>query len=139
MEKIIILGKSYEAISEASPHNCSGCSFEESNGDCGVPHLLGELSCTFKKVIFREYKLEEQPTPTVKPTIQMNLELDLSNCTLPVFFTVKNLRLVSLDTALKNQSDAYNISVKDLPQETIEMLAEALKAEFIKRNTKVIT
>jgi len=72
-----------------------------------------------------------------KPTIQMNLELDLSKCILPVFFTVKNLRLQSLDAALKNQSDAYNVSVKDLPQETIEVLAEALKQEFIRRNTKV--
>jgi len=90
------------------------------------------LDC--KDLIFQEVT---EVISQTKPTIQMNLELDLSNCILPVFFTVKNLRLQSLDTALKNQSDAYNISVKDLPQETLEIVAEVLKQEFIKRNTKV--
>jgi len=130
MEKIItILGKNYKAIPEKDK-DCKGCSFNYENCE----EAFKAYDCTLHDIIFQE--VTEVITQT-KPTIQMNLELDLSSCILPVFFTVKNLRLQSLDAALKNQSDAYNISVKDLPQETLEIVAEALKQEFIKRNTKV--
>ena len=138
MEKIItICGKIYKALPDSGKDfDCTGCCFNTPNdlSYCGIASELGKCSST--SVIFQE---ATEVIPQTKPTIQMNLELDLSNCILPVFFTVKNLRLQSLDIALKNQSDAYNISVKDLPQETIEMLAEELKVEFIRRNTKVIT
>jgi hypothetical protein len=130
-----VLGKNYKVLPSIGGKNgeCTGCaSYAFSQNLCGDFTKDTEDSCS--GVIFQEVT---EVISQTKPTIQMNLELDLSNCILPVFFTVKNLRLVSLDTALKNQSDAYNISVKDLPQETIEMLAEELKAEFIRRNTKV--
>lgn len=126
---ITVHGKNYKTV-PGKGKACTGCDFEGKK--CDVAFIA--YDCTLHDIIFQE--VTEVITQT-KPTIQMNLELDLSNCILPVFFTVKNLRLQSLDTALKNQSDAYNVSVKDLPQETIEMLAEELKAEFIRRNTKV--
>jgi len=140
MEKIITVhGKEYKTVPElefksnACACACAGCSFYKIDSQyCDTAISL--YNCMENAVIFVENK---STIPQTKPTIQMNLELDLSSCILPVFFTVKNLRLQSLETALKNQSDAYNVSVKDLPQETIEVVAEALKQEFIKRNTKV--
>jgi len=134
MENITIGGKTYEATTEASPHNCSGCAFEESNGDCGVPSLRNSLDCAFKKVIFKESI--SNCINQAKPTLQMNLELDLSGCILPVFFKVKGLKVHSLDAAIAKGTSDYNISVGDIPQESLESVAEALKAEFLKRNTK---
>jgi len=132
MEKIItVFGKNYKIVPNLDS-SCEGCAANVKEDICSNFMSENEDSC--QMVTFQEVN---SVAPQVKPTIQMNLELDLSNCILPVFFTVKNLRLQSLDTALKNQSDAYNISVKDLPQETLEIVAEELKQEFIRRNTKV--
>lgn len=131
MEKIITIhGKNYKATPEVDC--CKGCSFGGNPSYCDL--ACSTYNCGGDSIIFQEVT---EVISQTKPTIQMNLELDLSNCILPVFFSVKNLRLQSLDTALKNQSDAYNISVKDLPQETLEVVAEVLKQEFIRRNTKV--
>ena len=126
---ITVHGKNYKAVPEKDKV-CTGCSFKYENCE----KAFKEYDCSLHDIIFQEVT---SVTPQSKPTIQMNLELDLSNCILPVFFTVKNIRLQSLDTALKNQSDTYNVSVKDLPQETLEIVAEELKVEFIRRNTKV--
>ena len=136
MEKIItVRGKNYNVVPDSGKEcDCTGCYFNTKGreDECYIASELGRCGSNHK--VFQEVIETNLQT---KPTIQMNLELDLSNCILPVFFTVKTLRLQSLDTALKNQCDAYNVSVKDLPQETLEVVAEALKAEFIRRNTKV--
>lgn len=126
---ITVHGKNYKTVPEKDKA-CTGCDFEGKKCE----DAFKAYDCTLHDIIFQEVP---EVIPQTKPTIQMNLELDLSNCILPVFFTVKNLRLVSLDTALKNQSDAYTVSVEDLPQETIEIVAESLKQEFLRRNTKV--
>lgn len=130
-----VLGKNYKVLPSIRGKNgeCTGCAaYAFSQNLCGDFTKDTDDNCS--GIIFQEVT---EVILQTKPTIQMNLELDLSKCILPVFFTVKNLRLVSLDTALKNQSDAYNVSVKDLPQETLEVVAEALKAEFLRRNIKV--
>ena len=134
MEKIITVhGKKYKVTSDEHRGACQGCVVYNSEGySCYDFTDENEGNC--HDVIFQE--ITETPVQT-KPQVQLHLELDLTQAILPVFFTVKGLKVQSLDTALKNQSDAYNISVKDLPQETIEVLAEELKQEFIKRNTKV--
>lgn len=131
---IKIKNEKYSVVKELKDCSCEGCHFYIEDTGCD----LSENSSGFDTdTCYKNRTILLKTVPQTKPTIKMNLELDLSDCILPVFFSVKNLRLQSLDTALKNQSDAYNVSVKDLPQETIEMLAEELKAEFIRRNTKV--
>ena len=130
---ITVCGKNYKAVPEFDTLTpCIGCSFIMDDTICNTATLL--YSCGGNGVIFQE--LTETLVQT-KPQVQLQLELDLTQAILPVFFTVKGLKVQSLDTALKNQSDAYTISVKDLPQETLEVLAEELKREFLRRNTNV--
>ena len=126
---ITVCGKNYKAIPEKDKE-CTGCSFAYENCE----KAFKVYDCSLYDVIFEE--TTETPAQT-KPQVHLQLELDLTQAILPVFFTVKGLKVQSLDTALKNQSDAYTVSVKDLPQETLEVVAEALKQEFIKRNTNV--
>ena len=130
--KIIrLLGKNYKIIPETNK-DCTECSFKDNYTGCMKASCA--YACGPNNVIFQE--VTESPVQT-KPQVQLQLELDLTQAILPVFFTVKGLKVQSLDTALKNQSDAYTVSVKGLPQETIEVLAEELKREFLRRNTNV--
>jgi len=132
-----VLGKNYKVLPSVGGKNgeCTGCAaYVLSQNLCGDFTKDTDKSCS--GIIFQEVT---SFTPQSKPTIQMNLELDLSTSSLPEVFNVKSLRLSTLDAALAKGTDRFTVSVKDLPQETIEVLAEALKAEFIKRNTKVVS
>lgn len=134
MEKIItVLNKDYKVVFDSDEdQGCHGCAF---HNEVGCVTASDIISCSDLGITFQLVNTEKPEH--IVPKIKIDLELDMTQAILPTFFTVKGLKVQSLDTALKNQSDAYNISVKALPQETLEVLAEELKAEFIRRNTKV--
>jgi len=123
-------GKNFKTVQTTRGSDCSNCDANKPEYTC-EPFLV-DMSCAgiHFKVIQEKIELPS------KPTLQMNLELDLSGCILPVFFKVKGLKVHSLDAAIAKGTSDYNIAVGDIPQESLEGIAEALKAEFIRRNTK---
>lgn len=137
MEKIItVYNKTYKAIPE-NDKVCTGCSFLYD--DC--LEAFKAHDCCLHNVIFQEVtepKVQQETAMETKPvTIPFNLELDFSSCILPDFFKVKSLKVPTLDEALLKGTDSFLLSTKNLTQEQVLAVAEGLRNEFIKRNTKV--
>jgi len=127
MEKIItIRGQQYTTLPEVEKHSCKGCVFQDDSPRCGE---VGGWWCGGNDVIFGGYE-------TKSVTIPFNLELDFSSCILPDFFKVKSLKVPTLDEALLKGTDSFLLSAKNLTQEQVLEVAEGLKREFIKRNSK---
>jgi hypothetical protein len=142
MEKTIeIKGLKYKAVPETCKGSCSGCSLYSEEDGC-VANYSRDVTdlCYGESVIFiRVYPVLEElkNNPVSVPSISLSFDLDLSTVSLPEVFKVKSLRLSTLDDALVKGTDAFTISAKDVPQETIEVIAQALAMEFLRRHLKV--
>jgi hypothetical protein len=130
------MAEQYETVPENNPRRCDGCAFLHYSGNC-INHLAAEESqCSKNRVVFERLKVCNI-TPIKPPSISLSFDLDLSTVSLPEVFKVKSLRLSTLDDALAKGTDAFTISTKDVPQETIEAIAQALAVEFLRRHSKV--
>ena len=137
MEKIITVhGKNYRAIHDAEL-SCQQCAFNSGSDECLETEEI--YCCTRKECVFEEVLVNKSPSvpPSVPPSISLSFDLDLSTVSLPEVFKVKSLRLSTLDDALTKGTDAFTVSTKDVPQETIEAIAQALAVEFLRRHSKV--
>jgi hypothetical protein len=129
MEKIITFhGKNYRAIHDAEL-SCQQCTFNSGSDECLEIEEI--YCCTRKECVFEEVLVNKSPS------ISLSFDLDLSTVSLPEVFKVKSLRLSTLDDALAKGTDAFTVNIKDVPQETVEVIAQALKEEFLCRYSKV--
>jgi hypothetical protein len=136
MEKIItVRWKNYLAVSDEHLGTCTGCVvYEQDEISCCEFTAQNDGHCN--GVVFHPV---DEVTPVVKstPSINLSFDLDLSDVSLPEVFKLKGLRLSTLDEALAKGTDAFTISIKDVPQETLEVIAQALVVEFLRRHSKV--
>jgi hypothetical protein len=133
MEKIITVhGKNYKTVSDEYIGACKGCAVPAS-GSCEAFTDQNGGHCN--GVVFHPV---DEVTPVVKttPSINLSFDLDLSEVGLPEVFQLKGLKLSTLDEALARGTDAFTVNVKELPQETLEVIAQALAVEFLRRHSK---
>jgi hypothetical protein len=133
-KEITVHGKNYLAVSDKHLGACKGCVvYEQDEIPCCDFTDQNDGHCN--GVVFHHV---DEVTPVVQstPSINMRFDLDLSDVSLPEVFKLKGLRLSTLDEALAKGTDAFTISIKDVPQETLEVIAQALAVEFLRRHSK---
>jgi hypothetical protein len=134
MKKIItVFNKQYKVVK--SNHFCEGCAANVDEDICG--HFNAQNG-TCAGVIYQELQ-DGSSTPKItqnNPSINLSFDLDLSTVGLPEVFKLKGLRLSTLDEVLSKRTDAFTVNVRELPQETIEVIAQALAVEFLRRYSK---
>lgn len=69
--------------------------------------------------------------------VTISLCIDVNSCVLPTKFKVFGLRLADISDAVSKGTDSFMLDVKDMPNPSLILLADAIRDEFIKRNTKV--
>ena len=139
MEKIITVhGKDYKTVSDGELGACEGC-FVNKQNELSCWEFTDQVGGNCNGVVFHEVTEVSLAKPlSTRPSISLSFDLDLSTVSLPEVFKVKSLRLSTLDAALVKGTDAFTLSIKDVPQDTVEVIAQSLAAEFLRRYSKEI-